>query len=121
MNANQGFTLLEVLVAVAVLGFALGAIIRTVGLQADNTAYLRQKTQAHWVAQNRLSELQIQALWLAPGEDQGREILGGQTWYWQLKISETPDPDLRRLDLSVSNQADMKAPMTHLTGFLGKP
>lgn len=120
MNNHSGFTLLEVLVALLVLGFALAAVIQSVASQADNTAYLRQKTLAHWVAQNRLTEMRIQAAW-ATEEEKDTVEMGGRTWHWRSKIEETPDPDLRRVEIFVTVSEDEELPLAHLIGFLGKP
>ncbi|HEX2238999.1 MAG TPA: type II secretion system minor pseudopilin GspI, partial [Gammaproteobacteria bacterium] len=59
MKTVRGFTLLEVLVALAVIAIALASIIKVVGTGAANAGYLRDKTFAHWVAANRLVQMQI--------------------------------------------------------------
>ena len=59
MKTLRGFTLLEVLVALAVIAIALASIIKAVGTGAANASYLRDKTFAHWVAANRLAQMQI--------------------------------------------------------------
>lgn len=120
MKNYQGFTLLEVLVALLVLGIALAAVIQSVASQADNTAYLQQKTLAHWVAQNRLAEMQIQGIW-AIGEQTDTAEMGAHIWYWRSNIETTPDPDLRRVEIFVTAEEDSKDPLAHLVGFLGQP
>ena len=62
-----GFTLIEVLVAVFVLGFALAAIVASTGRYAANAQILREKTLALWVAHNRLTEIGLQPAWPAIG------------------------------------------------------
>ncbi len=115
----NGFTLLEVLVALAILATALTAILRTTAQYIDNTAYLRDKTLAHWVAMNVFTELQIANQWLDIGEHKGHASMGGMEWYWRIKVSETPDPELRQMNIQVYKQADDNTPIDILVGFLG--
>jgi len=114
----NGFTLLEVLVALAILATALTAILRTSAQYIDNTTYLRDKTLAHWVAMNVFTELQIANQWLDIGEHKGHTPMGEQEWYWTIKVSETPDPELRQINIQVHKQVDDNAPIEILVGFL---
>jgi general secretion pathway protein I len=93
----QGFTLLEVLVALAVVAIALAAAVKAAGENAVNTAYLRDKTLAHWVAMNKVAELQLAATWPAPGVSHGQVSLARREWRWQAEVENTDDPSVRRL------------------------
>ena len=95
--AACGFTLVEVLVALAVLAIALGAAIRGAALAADNAAHLRDKTFAHWVAMNQIGEHQLAQTWPAVGEREGVERLAGRDWRWRRRVEPTDDPWMRRL------------------------
>ena len=64
---QRGFTLLEVLVALAVVAIALGAGIKAAGSNIDNAAYLRDRTLAHWVAMNKLAEMETMKKFPSPG------------------------------------------------------
>lgn len=96
-----GFTLLEVLVAVAVLAIALGAILAGMARYADNAAYLSQRTIALFVAHNRLAEFELQPAFPAVGKSDGDAEMAGAKWHWQAEVSATPDPNLRRVDIHV--------------------
>lgn len=98
---QRGFTLLEVLIAMAVIAIALTAIIKTGSNAAANTAYLKEKTYAHWVAMNRLSELQAKKNWPSVGTLSDTEKMMGQEWEWTQKTTETVEPNLRRVEVSV--------------------
>lgn len=90
-----GFTLLEVLVALAILALALGAGIRAAGSNIDNASYLRDRTFAHWVAMNRLAEMQIFKKYPAPGStERGTTLMGGFEWHWKVetKLAKEFDP-----------------------------
>ena len=113
--AMQGFTLLEVLVALAVLAIALAAVIKVSSYYAENTIYLRDKTLAHWVAMNVLTDLQVQDKWPDLGKQEGSK------WYWVVNVEETPDKDLRQLEVQVYYRRQDKEPVTTLAGFMAAP
>lgn len=122
MKYSRGFTLLEVLVALAVIAFALASLVKVAGLGAANAAYLRDKTFAHWVAQNRLAEMKTKEnLWPAIGAKEGEVAMAGREWIWVTRVKNTPDPDMRRIDIEVRLEDDDLAPVTVLTGFIARP
>lgn len=121
VNREHGFTLLEVLVALAVLATAMGAIIKGGAEGAAGSAYLRDKTFASWVAQNRVTELQVTHQWLSGGTQQGQEELAGVHWYWEMRALETADPNVQRLEIGVAqSRAALAHPLIHLVAFLAR-
>lgn len=120
-RCTQGFTLIEVMVALAVLAIALSAITKGVSQNTVNLGYLRDRTLAHWVAMNKIAELQIRRDWPGPGATQGSSEMAGREWHWTVTVKETADTDVRLLDVEVSAGKDNKQPLTHLLGYLGKP
>lgn len=101
MRRAHGFTLIEILAAVAVLAIALAAIISGMARFADNAGYLKQKTLALWVAHNRLSELELEPAWPAEGRSDGESDMAGVKWKWFVEVKKTPDERLRRVDIRV--------------------
>jgi general secretion pathway protein I len=119
---SGGFTLLEVLVALAVLALSMGAIIKGVGGYAGNQAYLRDRTLTTWVARNVLVDQQAKDAWPSVGELKGTTEMGGREWRWIGTVSQTDEEDLRRLDVEVRPaDAEDSAPLTVLSGFLPRP
>lgn len=98
---HSGFTLLEVLIALAVLAVALASLVKGIGGNASNEAYLRDKTLAQWVAMNVVAEMQLEEKWPSKGKKQGSESMGGYEWFWRSEISDTFDEDVRRLEVKV--------------------
>lgn len=119
---RQGFTLLEVLVALAVVAIALAALIKGGVQSATTTAHLRDKSLAHWVAMNRVVELSLQKEWPPLGESRNEEKMADQQWYCLARITTTDDPDLRRVEVEVRTRADSDAPsLQRLIAFLPRP
>jgi general secretion pathway protein I len=117
----RGFTLVEVLVAVAVLAIAMGAVISAMARQADNAGYLKQKTLALWVAHNRLTEIQLQSEPPSTGRSDGEADMGGFKWRWEAVVVKTEDPRLRRIDILVRRPDDREGSLAQLSGFLAVP
>ncbi|MEZ5543275.1 MAG: type II secretion system minor pseudopilin GspI [Pseudomonadota bacterium] len=119
---QHGFTLLEILVALAVLALAMGAVIKAASDYTANQSHLRDRTIAAWVARNVLGEFQLRNEWPSVGERKGTTDMGGQEWRWTARISQTEESELRRLDVEIFPAAEeAKEPLTTLSGFLLQP
>lgn len=130
MKPTRGFTLLEVLIALTVLAMSLGAVIQASGNFTNNQIYLRDRTFAEWVARNRLVETQLEGQWPSIGRKKGEvefpratSASGGREWRWVMQVTQTPEEDMRRLDIEVYplKAEDDTAPLASLSGFIGKP
>jgi general secretion pathway protein I len=117
----KGFTLLEILIALAILAIALSSIIAVASNQSVNVAYLRDKTLAHWVAMNQMTELQITNQWPATGKKRGDEEMGLQKWYWKREISKTPDDRVRQVEIRIYRNRDDENSVSRLVSFLSQP
>ncbi len=120
-HAQHGFTLLEVLVALAILATAMGALIKGSSQSAATAGYLRDKSYAHWVAQNKVTELQLAQTWLSPGNSKGSSMMAGEEWFWNIKVTTTFDVAMQRIDLTVRRDRDDEYPIVTLVAFLVKP
>ncbi|VAX09533.1 hypothetical protein MNBD_GAMMA26-321 [hydrothermal vent metagenome] len=116
-KAEAGFSLLEVLVALAVLAIAMAALIEATGRSVSNQARLENKTVAHWVAQNQLALLRVADDTPALGGQQGVEKMAGRTWDWQAQLSQTADLDVMRVEVEVRME-DEETVYAHLTGYI---
>lgn len=121
MKRVRGFTLMEVLVALAVLAIALIAIVGASGQSVHQAAGLRERTLAHWIADNKVTELRLSNQWPDTGESDGDYDMATQHWRWTMNVVNTPDPDLRRVDVKVALADKRDDTIATATGFVGRP
>lgn len=120
-NSQRGFTLVEILVSLAILSIILGALIQAAGANASNAARLRDRAVAEWVANNRLAELQLVQSFPEIGSRTGDEEIFGTRWYWKTIVQKVEDDDLRRVDIEVRRDEDAKNPVITVAGFVSHP
>ncbi len=118
LRRSKAFTLLEVLVALAVIAIALGAAVRLSGDMINTTQNLKQRTVARWIAQNRLNLHLASNDWPAIGSLAGEEEMAGMSFHWQEDVSNTPNKYYRRIELRVYNNEDRDFALVSLIGYL---
>ncbi len=118
-----GFTLVEVMVALAVVAVALPALLVALSQQVDATAYLRDKSVAQLVAANKLVEIRVLSRArqsLLQGRDSGVTEMADREWYWWIESKATDVPQFQRLQIDVAASAeDQKQPLYTLVAFMG--
>lgn len=119
-RAARGFTLLETLVALAILAIALSAAFRAVGATTLSVADLRDRSLADWVAQNRLAEIRAAASFPSLGRNEGRETQARQAFLWREEVKSTPNPLFRRVDVTVMDASGTRT-LASLSGFAVRP
>ena len=108
---SAGFTLLEVLVALVIVGTALGASLRAVGSLTQNSSDLRTAMMATWSAENRLSQIRLAHEWPALGQRSFDCPQGELQLVCEENVFATPNPFFRRVEVSVfdaKNPDDIK-------------
>jgi general secretion pathway protein I len=103
----RGFTLVEVLVALAVLAVALTAALRAGELAAQSSRNLGQRLLADWVAADRLAELRARRAWPEVGISEGMASQAGQLFRWRQTVAPTPNPFFRRIAVTVRPGEDL--------------
>ena len=116
-----GFTLLEVLVALAIVSIALLAALRAAGQGTSGVEELRLRLLAGWVAQNVLAEHRARGDWLSLGVQRGSGRQAGIEFTWREEVSATPNAAFRRVDVLVFPGNDESRSLARLTGFVVLP
>jgi general secretion pathway protein I len=113
-----GFTLVEVLVALAIISIALLAALRVAGGGTNSVGDLRARTLAGWVAQNLLAEQRARGDWPPPGIQRGTQHEGGMEFAWSEEVIATPNAMFRRVEIRVFTAAEEAHALAQLTGFV---
>ena len=118
MKAECGFTLVEVMVALAIVALSLTAMAASMNTMIDNASTMRERTYASWIAQNKIAELRLAGELPEVGTNSGELEYGGTQWSWRTVISETGVESFMRIDVTVS-LLDSDYDIRTVTGFVG--
>ena len=102
---EAGFTLLEMLVALAVFSLAALALVRLQGVTLRTAADLDSKALGQIVARNLMVEVQTDPAPPSLGSDEGDVENGGRRWHWSRAVKAMSDKRLLQVDLTVNGQA----------------
>ncbi len=116
--ARHGLTLIEVLVALAIVAVTLAAGAKAAGALTGNTQRLADVLAAQWCADNQLTELRLQRQFPPVGDNDFTCEQAGQTYRGQLVVRPTPNPNFRRVDARVANDANV--PLVQISTVLGR-
>jgi len=86
---RRGFTLIEVLVALAVVALGAAAVMTALTTGSQSTSRLRERAYAEWVALNRLAEIRVAREWPMSSGAVGEELMGGSRWQWRQTIERS--------------------------------
>lgn len=117
---GHGFTLIEVMVALAILALSLTAMAITLSGALNNATTLQERTYASWIAQNKIVELRLAGVVPKVGATSGDVEYASSDWSWRAVVAETGIENLWRVDVSVTRPESDDVVRT-VTGFIGEP
>jgi general secretion pathway protein I len=103
---SAGFTLLEVMVALVIIGTALGASLRAIGSLTQNSSDLRASMMATWSAENRLAQIRLASEWPPLGQRRFDCPQDELRLICEETVYATPNPYFRRVEVSVFDIQD---------------
>lgn len=119
-NRCRAFTLVEVMVALAIIALSLTAVSAKMGRMIDTSNSMRERTYASWIAQNKITELRLANVLPEVSATSGEVEYANTTWRWRAVISESGIVNLFRVDVAVSYE-DGDYVIRTVTGFIGEP
>ena len=114
---RRGFTLVEVLVALAILAISLGTAMRATSAAFVSSGDIKDRTMARWVGRNELARLQTTQSPPAPGKLAGEALQGNIGFSWDAVVETTPNPNFRRVEIVVRRKDQARSLVT-VQGFL---
>jgi len=126
VNLKQpGFTLVEVMIALAVVSIGLLATLSAANQEINGALITQEKMTAYWLMQNKITEIHLenQTTWPAIKHNKGTDTIFGQSWRWQTVTQKTDNKKIRTLKISLSPLSSpiSDEPVLEQTLYLGKP
>lgn len=116
----KGFTLIEILIAVAILAIALAATTRAASVAMDGALETRHRLLATWAAQNRIAELRARRVFPAVATNRLNAEQAGMALVIDETVAQTPNPTIRRVDLVVAEARAPDRVLTRLTAYVAR-
>jgi general secretion pathway protein I len=117
---SSGFTLLEVMLAMAVFSIAGIALLSAASNNARHIGHLENKMFANWVAANQLVSATLVTKWPPKNNVKGEVELAGRVWFWQQKVIKTTDNDMRSIVMEIRLKEDDELAISSLMTYVSK-
>ncbi len=117
---QHGFTLIEVMLAMAVFAIAGVALLGVADNNYRHISHLEEQMFATWVASNQLVEVSLDKTWPPKNNRKGKVEMAGRTWYWQQKVIKTANKELRAVNMQVRLNEDDELVSASLMTYLAQ-
>ena len=117
---QQGFTLLEVLVALAILAVSSASLMISDGQSIRQVNRIQDKVIASWLAENTLNNFYLEKKWPEPGSSGSVQLWNERRWYINTETSSTKNDKLRKIDVHIytGDSIQPRNKVYALTGFI---
>lgn len=116
----RAFTLIEVMVALAVIALSLTAVAAKMGRMIDTSNSMQERTFSSWIAQNKITEMRLANVLPEVTTTSGDIEYAGRSWRWRAVVTESGIENLFRVDVEVTS-AESNVVIRKVTGFIGEP
>lgn len=120
LNLLRGFTLIEVMLAMAIFAIAGVALLGAADNNYRHISYLDEKMFANWVASNQMVAAKLDTTWPPKNNKKGEVELASRTWYWQQKVIKTANNEMRALVMEVRSKEDDEFPVTSIMTYVAQ-
>ena len=118
--SQNGFTLLEVMLAMAVFAIAGVALLGIADNNYRHISHLEEQMFANWVASNQLVEASLDKSWPPKNNRKGKVEMAGRTWHWQQKVVKTANKEMREVTMEVRLDEDEELVSASLVTYLAQ-
>jgi general secretion pathway protein I len=120
---TSGFTLIEIMVAMAIIAIALASLMKASGNHTHSAAYLKAKTLAHYVAMNEVTRLQLSNEWPDLGSSNKSTEMAGIEWYWTRQVEKTGDEsgNIRGVKFTIYQDDKRTRNLAQVQAFIANP
>lgn len=123
-NKHKGFTLIEVMIALAIVATALPSFMTLVSSQLQGSGIIREKTQAYWIAEDQLTRLNLRHKLInqltLPDTENGVVDISGVEWFWEISSQSTEVETFKRIEVRVSLNNEKDNTLALLIGFMNE-
>jgi len=118
MKRQRAFTLVEILVALAILAVALAATSRAASVATDGSFETRSRLLATWAAENTIAEMRARMIFPGTGTTTVNAAEGDMSFVIERTVADTANPAIRKVDLAVADSRDPQRVLTHLVAYV---
>jgi general secretion pathway protein I len=117
---SKGFTLIEVMLAMAIFAIAGIALLSAADNNFRNLSHLENKILANWIASNQLVEISLDPKWPPKNNKKGTVEMASRDWFWTQKVIKTGDKNMRSVVIEIRLLEDEKLALTSVMTYVSK-
>ena len=121
---NKGFTLIEVIIALSIVAIVSTTVFKSVTESVIQSRGLKERVVAQWIAENEIAKIHMlssrEEYFPAIGTERFAKNMVGQTWQIEVRVLNTENPLMRRIEVAVFQDSNLEIAATQLISFVGR-